>query len=84
MKRLFNMNMSKGGFISDHLNEFNTVTNLFTCIGVKFDKEVRAILILSSLPKIWNGLVMVVSSFVSGSNTTKFDDGVGVILNEEM
>jgi uncharacterized metal-binding protein len=27
MKILFNMKMSEGGFVVDHLNEFNTVTN---------------------------------------------------------
>ena len=27
MKRLFNMNMSEGGSVVDHLNEFNTLTN---------------------------------------------------------
>jgi hypothetical protein len=25
MKRLFNMKMSKGGSVADHLNEFNTL-----------------------------------------------------------
>jgi hypothetical protein len=51
---------------------------------VDFDDEVRALLILCSLPERWNGLVMVVSNSVSGSNTLKFDDVVGVILSEEM
>ena len=27
MKYLFNMNMSEGGSVADHLNEFNMVTN---------------------------------------------------------
>jgi hypothetical protein len=27
MKRLFNMKMSKGGYVANHLNEFNTVIN---------------------------------------------------------
>jgi len=27
MKSLFNMKMSEGGFVTDHLNEFNTVTS---------------------------------------------------------
>jgi hypothetical protein len=27
MKRLFNMKMSNSGFVADHLNEFNTITN---------------------------------------------------------
>jgi hypothetical protein len=51
---------------------------------VDFDDEVRALLILCSLPERWNGLVMVVSNSIYGSNTLKFDDVVGVILSEEM
>jgi hypothetical protein len=84
MKRLFNMKMSEGGSVADHLNEFNTVTNQLSSVKVDFDDEVRALLILCSLPERWNGLVMAVSNSVSGSNTLKFDDVVGVILSEEM
>ena len=51
---------------------------------MNFDDEVRALLILCSLPEIWNSLVMVVSNFVLGSTTLKFDDVVSVILSEEM
>jgi hypothetical protein len=84
MKRLFNMKMSEGGFIADHLNEFNTVTNQLIYVKVDFDDEVRALLILCSFPESWNSLVMAVSNSISGSNTLKFDDVVGVILSEEM
>jgi hypothetical protein len=84
MKRLFNMNMSEGGSVEDHLNEFNMVTNQLSFVKVDFDYEVRALLILCSLPKSWNDLVMVVSNSVSGSNTLKFDDVVGVILSKEI
>ena len=45
MKRLFNMKMSKGGFVTDHLNEFNMVTNQLSSVKVDFDDEVRALLI---------------------------------------
>ncbi|KAH9319313.1 hypothetical protein KI387_021082 [Taxus chinensis] len=78
------MKMSDGDSVNDHLNEFNTVTNQLRSVGVIFDDEVRALLILCSLPESWNTLVMVVSNFVSGSNTLKFDDVIGVILSEEM
>ena len=84
MKHLFNMNMSEGGSVVDHLNEFNTVTNQLTSVGVIFDDEARDLLIMCSLQERWNGLVMVVSKYVSGSNILKFDDVVGVILSEEM
>jgi hypothetical protein len=84
MKRLFNMNMSEGGSVADHLNQFNTVPNQPGSVKVDFDDEVRALLILCSLPGRWNDLVMAVSNSVFGSNTLKFDDVVGVILSEEM
>ena len=84
MKRLFNMKMSKGGSVTNHLNEFNMVTNKLSSVSVNFDDEVRALLILCSLPESLNRLVMAVSNSVSGSNTLKFDDVIGVILSEEM
>eukprot|EP00253_Pinus_taeda_P009734 PITA_09734 len=82
--KLFNMKMSEGGSIADHLNDFNIVTSQLSSMGVKFDDEVRALLFLCSLPESWNGLVMGISNSVSGSSTLKFDDIVGAILSEEM
>jgi hypothetical protein len=51
MKRLFNLKMSEGGSVTNHLNEFNTVTNQLSSIKVTFDDEVRALLILCSFPE---------------------------------
>ena len=53
MKRLFNMKMSEGGSIANYLNEFNTLTSQLSSIKVNFDDEVRALLILCSLPESW-------------------------------
>ena len=72
MKCLFNMKMSKGGSITNHLNDFNMVTNQLSSVGVNFDDEVRALLILCSLPKSWDALVVAVSNFVSRSSTLNF------------
>ena len=51
MKCLFNMKMAEGGSITDHLNEFNIVASQLSSVGVNFDEEIRALLILCSLPK---------------------------------
>jgi hypothetical protein len=51
MKILFNMKMSEGGSVADHLNEFNTVTNQLSSVKVDFDDEVRDLLILCPLPQ---------------------------------
>ena len=60
------------------------VTNQLSFVGVNFDDEVRDLIILCSFLERWNGLVMVVSNSVPGSNTLKFDDVVRVNHNEEM
>jgi hypothetical protein len=78
------MKMLEGGSVAYHLNEFNTVINQLSSIKVEFDDEVMDLLIMCSFPENRNGLVMVVSNFVAGSNTLKFYDVVGVILSEEM
>ena len=75
--------MVESGSFVDHLNEFNTVTSQLSSMGVNFDEEIRAPLILCSLPKSWNGLVMDASNSISSSNTLKYGDVIGVILREE-
>lgn len=83
MKRLFNMKMEESRIVAKHLYEFNTVTNQLTSVGINFDNEVKALLILSSLPDSWDGLVMAVSNS-SDSSSMKYDDVVSVILSEEV
>ena len=84
MKCFFNRKMLEGGYNFYYLNDFNTTTNQLSFVGVNFDDEVRSLLILCSLLESWDGLVMAVSNYVSGSSTLKFDDVIGVILSEEM
>ena len=52
-------------------------------MGINFHEEIMALLILCSLSKSWNSLVMAVSNSISGSNTLKFDDVIDVILSEK-
>ena len=49
MKRLFNIKMVEGGSVVDHLNEFNTVTSQLSFVGINFDEEISALLILCSM-----------------------------------
>ena len=82
MKYLFNTKKAEDGSVVDHLHDFNTITKLSSMV-INFYEENRVLLILCSFPKSWNGMVMVMSNFVSGSNTLKFDDVISVILSEE-
>lgn len=83
MKRLFHMKMVKRGTIIEQLNEFNTATSQLKSMSMNFDEEVRTLLILFSLPKSWDGLVMTLSNSL-GSRSLKFYDIVSIILSEEV
>ena len=77
------MKIIEGGSIVDHLNEFNTITSQLSSMGVNFDEEIRALLILCSFLESWNGLVMAVSNSILGSSTLKYDNVISVVLSEE-
>ena len=49
MKKLFNLKKAKSTFVVQHLNEFNTITNQLSMVGIEFDDEVRALILLASL-----------------------------------
>ena len=82
IRRLFNL-IAKGASVAQHLNELNIVTTQLSSVGIEFDEEVRALILLSSLPESRNAIVMVVSSSTR-NNKLKFDDVLDFLLSEEI
>ena len=37
MKKLFNLKMAEGTLVTQHLNEFNTITNQLSSVEIDFD-----------------------------------------------
>ncbi|KAL5848374.1 hypothetical protein ACOSQ4_006387 [Xanthoceras sorbifolium] len=83
MRRLFNLRMAEGASVAQHLNEHNTITTQLSSVEIEFDEEVRALILLSSLPDSWNATVTAVSSS-SGNNKLKFDDVRDLVLSEDI
>ena len=50
MKKLFNLKMAENALVAQHLNEFNTITNQLSSVEIDFDDEIRALIVLASLP----------------------------------
>jgi hypothetical protein len=50
MKKLFDLKMTEGAFVTQHLNNFNTITNQLLSVEIEFDDEIRALILLASLP----------------------------------
>ena len=83
MKKLFNLKMVDGTSVAQHLNEFNTITNQLSSVEIDFDDEIRALIILASLPNSWEAIRMAVSNS-AGKSKLKYDDIQDLILSEEV
>ena len=62
MKKLFNLKMAENALVAQHLNEFNTITNQLSSVEIDFDDEIRALIVLASLPNSWEAMRMAVSN----------------------
>ena len=51
MKKLFNVKMANSRSVVRHLNKFNTLTSQLETIEINFEDEIRAVILLSSLPE---------------------------------
>ncbi|GJR15594.1 hypothetical protein Tco_0798246 [Tanacetum coccineum] len=61
IRQLVNTKMKEGASVADHVNEFNSILSRLMSVDIKFDDEVQALLLLSSLPESWSGTVTAVS-----------------------
>jgi len=50
MKKLFNLKMTESTSVTQHLNNYNTITNQLSSVEIEFDDEIRALILLASLP----------------------------------
>ena len=73
MKKLFNLKKAEGTPVAQHLNEFNTITNQLSLVEIEFDDEVRALILLASLPNSWEAIRMAVSNS-TGKSKLKYND----------
>ncbi|KAL6340105.1 hypothetical protein AAG906_038940 [Vitis piasezkii] len=83
MKKLFNLKMAENASVAQHLNEFNTITNQLSSVEIDFDDEIRALIVLASLPNSWEAMRMVVSNS-TGKEKLKYNDIRDLILAEEI
>ncbi|KHN15606.1 Retrovirus-related Pol polyprotein from transposon TNT 1-94, partial [Glycine soja] len=81
MRWLFNLKMGEGISVTDHINEFNTILAQLESVQIKFEDEVKALILLSSLPDSWAATVTAVSSSTR-ENTLKLSDIRDLILSE--
>ena len=83
MWRLFNLQMSEDGSVVDHINEFNMIVSQLSSVEINFEDEIKALILVSSLPESWDTIVAAISSS-RGSDKLKFDEIRDVVLSESI
>jgi len=74
--------MGEGNSITNHISEFNTIIAQLTSVQIKFDDEVKALILLSSLPESWSATVTAVSN--SASNSKLKLDNIRYLIFEDV
>ncbi|KAJ0714724.1 putative RNA-directed DNA polymerase [Helianthus annuus] len=83
IRQLVNTKMKEGASVTSHVNDFNTILSRLLSVDIKFDDEIQALLLLSSLPDSWSGSVTAISGSCGTAKLT-FEGIRDFILNEDM
>nr|GEU68644.1 hypothetical protein [Tanacetum cinerariifolium] len=83
IRQLVNMKMKEGASVADHVNKFNSILSRLMSVDIKFDDEVQALLLLSSLPESWSGTITAVTGS-TGSTKLKFNSIRDLIIGEDI
>ncbi|VFQ59432.1 unnamed protein product [Cuscuta campestris] len=83
IRELVNTKMKEGTSVTEHINKLNSILARLLSVGIKFDDEVQALLLLSSLPDSWSGTVTAVTGSV-GPDGFPFDQIRDLVLGEDV
>ena len=71
--------MSENGSIADHINEFNMIMSQLSSVDINFEDEIKALILISSLPESWYYIVVAIRNYRS-SEKLRFDEIYDVVL----
>ncbi|KAJ0078355.1 hypothetical protein Patl1_36722 [Pistacia atlantica] len=83
MKKKINLKMREGAFMTEHMNDFNTLINQLSFVKIDFDEEVHALIFLASLPNSWELMRAAISNLI-GNVKLKLTDVRDKIIVEEV
>ena len=83
MRRLFNLQMSENGSVSDHINKFNMIVSQLNSVDINFEDEIKALILMSSLTEFMDTVFATISNS-RGSEKLKFDEIRDVVISESI
>jgi hypothetical protein len=81
IRRLYNFRMKESDSITAHLNEYEGVISQLSAQGMKIDDELKALLLMSTLPASWETFITTVCS--ASAMAVKYSETTSSILSED-
>ncbi|KAH7568362.1 hypothetical protein JRO89_XS07G0281800 [Xanthoceras sorbifolium] len=83
LTKLMQLKYKEGTSIADHLNEMQGILDQLSRMGINFDDEVFALMVLASLPESWETLKISITN-TAPNGAVNMELVKSGILNEEM
>jgi hypothetical protein len=78
---LYNLRMRESDLITAHLNEYEGIISQLSAQGMTIDDELKALLLMSSLPPSWENIVITVCNVLA--TAVKYSKTTSSILSED-
>ena len=80
IRRLYNLRMKDSDLVQAHLNEYESLSSQITSQGTTIEDELRAMILMSSLPSSWETFVTTVCN--ASTTAIKYSKVTSAILTE--
>ena len=80
IQRLYNLWMKESASVQKHLNEFKSLSSHISAQWKNIEDELRAMLLMSSLPSSWKNFVIIV--YNASTTAVKYSEVTSAILTE--
>ena len=80
IRRLYNLWMKESDSVQTHLNEYESLNSQISAQGMTIEDELRAMLLMSSLPSSWETFVTTMCN--ASTTVVKYSEVKSAILTE--
>jgi hypothetical protein len=81
IRRLYNLRMKESDSITAHLNDYEGIISQLSTQGITIDDELKALLLMSTLPPSWETFVTIVCN--ASAAAVRYSETTSSILSED-
>ena len=81
IRKLFNMKRKETDPVTSHINTFTRVLSKLSSQGINFEKEMKSLVLLSSLPASWE---VFCTTFANSCLKLNLDETIRQVLTEDI